>query len=80
MLDIDILLFGELRLDSPTLTIPHPRMWQRQFVLRPLANLLPELRDAQGRSIAETLKSKEIATQGVWPCGMLESKGVDEDA
>ncbi len=41
-LDIDILLFGEASIDSKTLTIPHPRMWQRAFVLRPLAELAPQ--------------------------------------
>ncbi len=41
-LDIDILLFGDASIDSQTLTIPHPRMWQRAFVLRPLAELAPQ--------------------------------------
>ncbi len=79
VLDIDILLYDDLTLDSPTLTIPHPRIWQRRFVLTPLADLLPQLRDTAGRSIAQVLKSEEIAAQGVWPCGELESKGVDEE-
>ena len=38
-IDIDILLWGELRIDLPTLTIPHPLMDQRDFVLRPLAEI-----------------------------------------
>ena len=38
-LDLDVLLWGDQRLDSPTLTVPHPRMWERAFVLRPLAEL-----------------------------------------
>ena len=79
VLDIDILLYDDLVLDSPALTIPHPRMWQRQFVLRPLAELLPDLRDPAGRPISEVLESEEIVAQGVWPCAGLESKGVDED-
>jgi len=41
-LDLDILLFDELRLSSPTLTIPHPRMRQRRFVLEPLAEIAPD--------------------------------------
>lgn len=77
VLDIDILLYDELTLDRPALTIPHPRMWQRQFVLMPLAELLPQLEDTNGRSIAQVLKSEEISTQGVWPCDELESKGID---
>jgi 2-amino-4-hydroxy-6-hydroxymethyldihydropteridine diphosphokinase len=46
-LDLDILLFGEARIDSPRLTVPHPRMWQRAFVLRPLADIAPHLVAAQ---------------------------------
>lgn len=42
-LDIDILLYDNLVLDDPQLTIPHPRMREREFVLLPLAELAPEL-------------------------------------
>lgn len=42
-LDLDLLLYGSARIDSPALTVPHPRMLQRAFVLRPLADLAPEL-------------------------------------
>ena len=42
-LDVDILLFGDLRLDTPDLTIPHPRMWERGFVLAPLRDVAPDL-------------------------------------
>ena len=35
-IDIDLLLWGDLTLDLPTLQIPHPRMWERDFVLIPL--------------------------------------------
>lgn len=41
-LDLDILLWGDARLDIPTLTVPHPRMKERAFVLRPLAELAPQ--------------------------------------
>ena len=43
-LDIDILLYGRAVLESPSLTIPHPRMADREFVLAPLAEIAPELR------------------------------------
>lgn len=43
-IDIDILLFGDTILDSPELTIPHPAMHQRRFVLQPLAEIAPEAR------------------------------------
>lgn len=42
-LDLDVLLYGDLRQDAPVLTVPHPRMEQRAFVLRPLADLRPDL-------------------------------------
>jgi 2-amino-4-hydroxy-6-hydroxymethyldihydropteridine diphosphokinase len=41
-LDLDILLYGAGRIDSPALTVPHPRMMQRAFVLYPLADVLPD--------------------------------------
>ena len=44
IIDIDILLFGEIILDSSTLTVPHPAMHQRRFVLQPLAEIAPETR------------------------------------
>ena len=46
-LDLDLLLYGAARIDSPTLTVPHPRMRQRAFVLRPLADIAPALVSAQ---------------------------------
>lgn len=42
-LDLDILLFGDLELDTDTLCIPHPRMTERAFVLYPLFDLNPDL-------------------------------------
>ena len=46
-LDLDILLFGDEKIDTETLTVPHPRMWQRAFVLLPLAEIAPQLVSAQ---------------------------------
>ncbi|HEX6349796.1 MAG TPA: 2-amino-4-hydroxy-6-hydroxymethyldihydropteridine diphosphokinase [Candidatus Dormibacteraeota bacterium] len=42
-IDIDILLFGDQRIDEPDLQVPHPRMWEREFVTRPLAELRPDI-------------------------------------
>jgi 2-amino-4-hydroxy-6-hydroxymethyldihydropteridine diphosphokinase len=42
-IDIDVLLFGDQRIDEPDLQVPHPRMWERQFVTRPLAELRPDI-------------------------------------
>ncbi|PUE11283.1 2-amino-4-hydroxy-6-hydroxymethyldihydropteridine diphosphokinase [Limnohabitans sp. T6-5] len=42
-LDLDVLLYGDAQIDSSRLTVPHPRMWGRAFVLYPLADLAPDL-------------------------------------
>ena len=42
-LDLDLLLYGTACIDSADLTVPHPRMWQRAFVLMPLAEIAPHL-------------------------------------
>lgn len=41
-LDLDLLLYGDAVVDAPGLTIPHPRMAERRFVLAPLAEVLPD--------------------------------------
>ena len=46
-LDLDLLLYGSARVESATLTVPHPRLRERAFVLLPLAELAPELVDAR---------------------------------
>jgi 2-amino-4-hydroxy-6-hydroxymethyldihydropteridine diphosphokinase len=43
-LDLDLLLYGDQVIDEPGLKVPHPRMHRRAFVLRPLADLAPQLR------------------------------------
>lgn len=42
-LDVDVLLVGDLTVDEPDLQVPHPRMWERSFVLIPLGDLAPDL-------------------------------------
>ena len=55
-LDLDLLLLGDLAVDGPRLTLPHPRMWSRRFVLAPLHELAPHLADpATGRTVARAL-------------------------
>jgi 2-amino-4-hydroxy-6-hydroxymethyldihydropteridine diphosphokinase len=49
-LDIDILLYGELSLNTPELQIPHPRMLERKFVLVPLTEIAPKLQHPTWRA------------------------------
>ena len=42
-IDIDLLLFGDAIRSTPRLTLPHPRMWLRPFVLLPLSEVAPEV-------------------------------------
>jgi 2-amino-4-hydroxy-6-hydroxymethyldihydropteridine diphosphokinase len=42
-LDLDLLLYGDARIDTPRLTVPHPRMSERAFVMVPLAEIAPQL-------------------------------------
>ena len=70
-LDIDLLLCGELVMTSPQLTLPHPRLAERQFVLEPLCDLAPELvhphLGLSYRQLLERLKgSSAIACRGAW--------------
>ena len=55
-IDLDILLYGKAVLDVPLLTIPHPRMSERRFVLEPLLEIAPDLRHpVTGRSFSRDL-------------------------
>lgn len=45
-LDVDVLWVEGVSVDEPDLTVPHPRMWERRFVLAPLSELAPDLVDA----------------------------------
>ncbi len=52
-LDLDILLYGEATICSPTLQVPHPRMWERAFVLVPLAEIAAaKVNSAQLQAVA----------------------------
>jgi 2-amino-4-hydroxy-6-hydroxymethyldihydropteridine diphosphokinase len=52
-LDLDLLLYDDLILHSKTLTLPHPRMFERGFVLLPLAEISPNLTAPSGESIVK---------------------------
>lgn len=56
-LDLDLLLFDDLILDTPTLTVPHPRMHERAFVLVPLADIAPAwIEPVSQKAIAELVQ------------------------
>jgi len=55
-LDLDLLLYDEQCIDTQRLTVPHPRMHLRAFVLRPLLDLAPEMK-LQGKSLPELLEA-----------------------
>ena len=57
-LDLDILLYGQETIQTPDLVIPHPRMWERAFVLAPLAELDPQ-------QVTE-LHREQVAYQKIW--------------
>ena len=52
-IDIDLLVSGDLRVETPELTVPHPLLLERQFVLVPLAELEPTLRVGGSWPVAE---------------------------
>jgi 2-amino-4-hydroxy-6-hydroxymethyldihydropteridine diphosphokinase len=54
-LDLDLLLYGSERIDEPGLVLPHPRLHEREFVLRPLAELDPALEVPGNGPIQELL-------------------------
>ncbi len=66
-IDIDILLYGNLDLEIRALTVPHPRLAERAFVLAPLAELTPDLIHPRlNKSIAELLETV-AGKEGVRP-------------
>lgn len=72
LIDIDILLFGSLAMATEELTIPHPRMLERRFVLEPLVEIAPVLRDpVTGELLAKRLS--QLADQRVRKIGAVSA-------
>ncbi len=77
-LDLDLLYYGDIVMDSPELTLPHPRICDRMFVLVPLAELEPEFRDSLSKEpvtaiearlrkqIESTMNKKQEIFHGLW--------------
>jgi 2-amino-4-hydroxy-6-hydroxymethyldihydropteridine diphosphokinase len=61
-LDLDLIAYDDVTIDKPELTLPHPRLFQRAFVLVPLAEIVPD-RVIAGRSIAGALA--QLSTLGI---------------
>jgi 2-amino-4-hydroxy-6-hydroxymethyldihydropteridine diphosphokinase len=63
-LDLDLLWYDGVTMETPRLTLPHPRMHERAFVLKPLSDLAPELMLKQG-GIQPLLE--QCGEQKLWP-------------
>ena len=60
-LDLDLLIYGSAHIDSVSLTVPHPRMWQRAFVLIPLAEIAPHFVSSVQLDAVKTQKVIRLA-------------------
>jgi 7,8-dihydro-6-hydroxymethylpterin-pyrophosphokinase len=68
-LDVDLLLYGDLRSDAAEMTLPHPRLRERRFVLAPLAEIAPDLAlPPDGARVAELLARLGDDPAGVERC------------
>ena len=61
-LDLDLLAYDEVTIDRPELTLPHPRLFERAFVLVPLAEIVPD-RLISGRKVKDALA--HLSTRGI---------------
>jgi 2-amino-4-hydroxy-6-hydroxymethyldihydropteridine diphosphokinase len=66
-LDIDLIAYDDVTLDTPTLTLPHPRVFERAFVLVPLAEIAPERRISGVRIIDALAKVDQAGIEKLPP-------------
>lgn len=71
ILDLDILLYGDSRIDEPALHVPHPRLHERAFVLVPLAEIAPLLYIPGAGRVLDLLSKIDAGT-----CAALESGAI----
>lgn len=64
-LDLDLLLYGNQSIDLPRLTVPHPYLCERNFVLYPLADIWPDATLPDGRTLDSLLAG--CTMEGLWP-------------
>lgn len=71
VIDLDLLLFGDLVMDTEFLTLPHPKLSRRAFMLVPLKDLAPNLVFPDGRTIDEALAAVQYRQEGlkIWQDG-----------
>ena len=77
-IDIDILLFGDTVIDTPELTVPHPAMAKRRFVLKPLAEIAPDVQIPTSKktvreALAELPEGQRV--EKAWPRIGTDSHG-----
>ena len=58
IIDLDLLLYGDEQIDEPGLTVPHPRLAERRFVLEPLVELDQDLKLPDGRRLVDLFAAK----------------------
>jgi len=71
-LDLDLLLYGDESVDEPGLSVPHPELTNRRFVLEPLLEAWPEPTLPDGTPLAgflESVQDQEVARVGEWRVG-----------
>lgn len=65
-LDLDIMLFGDMQIDTPRLTVPHYDMKNRAFMLLPLAQIAPDLRFPDGDKLSDLLANLDPSGISRW--------------
>lgn len=64
-IDLDILLFNHENIETETLSVPHPRMFERSFVIAPLLEIAPDILDGVTKEQQQQAKSLNFAADGV---------------